>query len=701
MTQPSTTQPLEETFSRPGAEALLDVRRLVTRFDGDAGTVHAVNGISYSLQRGESLAVVGESGSGKSVGVLSVMGLIPSPPGRVESGEVWFKGRDLLTLSAEQLRRVRGKDIAMIFQDPMTSLNPVLSVGLQLAEAISEHQGVSHRDALRRAAEFLELVGIAAAGRRLNDYPHQFSGGQRQRIMIAMALSCEPDLLIADEPTTALDVTVQAQITELVARLQRRLGMAVIWITHDLGVVAGLVDKVAVMYAGHIVEAAPVAALYRDTSHPYTLGLLESIPSLTAGGRLVPIPGAPPDLLSPPRYCRFAPRCRFASERCRQQNPPLERLAGEHYAACWHWRQARQRRDGQTARDASPVTTATPAARGPSAGANGSVEAASLVDVRDLKTYFPVKRGVLRRTAGYVKAVDGVSFSIRQGETLGLVGESGCGKSTTGLTLLRLLESRSGQVLINGRDIAALDKTELRRARRDMQMIFQDPYASLNPRMPAGTLIAEALRIHALGDGAERRRRVLELLDLVGLDRSFVNRYPHEFSGGQRQRIGIARALATSPSFIVADEPISALDVSIQAQIVNLLQDLKQQLGLTYLFIAHDLAMVRYLSDRVAVMYLGRVVEIGAAETVFERPAHPYTVALLSAIPAPDPATEAGRKRIVLGGDVPDPSSPPGGCHFHPRCRYAEAACKTREPKLREIAGRRVACHFAERVLDS
>ena len=674
--------------------ALLEVRDLVTRFHTENGTVHAVNGVSYSIEPGESLAIVGESGSGKSVGMLAIMGLIPSPPGWIEHGEILFKDRNLLKLSADELRPIRGKEIAMIFQDPMTSMNPVLTIGLQLTEAISEHQNLNRTAARAQALEYLDLVGIPNAKERLNDYPHQFSGGQRQRIMIAMALSCEPDLLIADEPTTALDVTIQAQITELVAELQKKLGMAIIWITHDLGVVAGLVDRVAVMYAGHIVELAEVDQLYKNTSHPYTLGLLESIPSIAATReRLIPIPGTPPDLLQAASYCPFAPRCRFVSERCQQENPSPQTVAENHYSACWNWQQAKK---NLVEIERNIANSGASLNDHPQQQAQADI----LLEVNQLKTYFPVKRGVFRRTVGHVKAVDGVSFTIKQGETLGLVGESGCGKSTTGQSILQLIDVTAGQVKLAGQELTGLDCNQLRKARREMQMIFQDPYASLNPRMTAGSIISEALQIHNIGDSESRRQKVLELLDLVGLDHAFVNRYPHEFSGGQRQRIGIARALATSPAFIVADEPISALDVSIQAQIVNLLQDLKQQLGLTYLFIAHDLSMVRYISDRVAVMYLGQIVELGDKDVVFDQPLHPYTIALLSAIPAPDPEQESGRKRIVLEGDVPNPASPPNGCRFHPRCSHAESICRSDEPEFRELSsGHQAACHFAERFM--
>ena len=673
---------------------LLEVRNLITRFDVENGIVHAVNSISYTLNEGESMAIVGESGSGKSVGVHSVMGLVPTPPGRVEHGEVLYNGRDLLRLSQEDMRSVRGKDIAMIFQDPMTSLNPVLTIGLQITEVLQEHLKLNKQQANKRTAELLAMVGIPNAEDRLKDYPHQFSGGQRQRIGIAMALACDPALLIADEPTTALDVTVQAQITELVNDLKQKLGMAIIWITHDLGVVAGLVEKVFVMYAGGIVEMAPVRQLYKETSHPYTLGLLESIPTLEATEeRLIPIEGNPPDLLKEPVYCPFAPRCRFAAERCWQEMPLLQQVGTEHFSACWFWEEARKYQPEQ---EKVMISAESPKSSSPPTEE-------VLVQVRELKKHFPIMRGIIKRQVGSVKAVDGVTFDIRKGETLGLVGESGCGKSTTGQTILRLLTPTDGEVIFNGQDIARLDKERLRQTRRHMQMVFQDPYASLNPRMTVGTIISEPLRIHGFGDRNRRISRVRELLDLVGLNPNFVNRFPHEFSGGQRQRIGIARALATNPSFIVADEPIAALDVSIQAQVVNLLDDLKKELGLTYLFIAHDLSMVRYISDRVAVMYLGLIVELGDRNDVYEQPLHPYTQALLSANPLPDPDVEAERQRIVLEGNVPNPANPPSGCRFHTRCIHVTELCSEKDPEFRNLRtseqAHMVACHHAERFM--
>jgi peptide/nickel transport system ATP-binding protein len=678
---------------------LLEVRNLVTRFYTEEGTVHAVNGISYTLDKGESMAIVGESGSGKSVSVLSLMGLIPHPPGKVEGGEVLFNGHNLLQLSRKQVRDIRGREMAMVFQDPMTSLNPVLTIGLQLTEALARHMGMNTEAAKKRALELLNLVGIPNAGARISDYPHQFSGGQRQRIGIAMALLCNPSLLIADEPTTALDVTIQAQIMELVAQLQQQLGMAIIWITHDLGVVAGLVEKVAVMYGGFIVEMAPVRDLYKRTSHPYTLGLLESIPTIEGRDeQLIPIPGLPPDLLQEPAGCPFAPRCRFVIDRCWEENPPLLPLTSEHSSACWRWQEVRTLSDDQVSERPGNKKT-TRADRGKTVESLPDI----LLQVRNLKKHFPVYEGLLRRQTGAVQAVDGLTFEIRRGETLGLVGESGCGKSTTGQTILQLLKPTAGQVILDGEDLTQMDKESLRQTRRHMQMIFQDPYASLNPRMTVGDIVSEALEIHELGNKENRQLRVKELLQLVGLNPYFVNRYPHEFSGGQRQRIGIARALATNPGFIVADEPISALDVSIQAQVINLLRELKQKLGLTYLFIAHDLSMVRYISDRVAVMYLGRIVELSDRHEVFEHPLHPYTQALLSAIPVPDPDRESKRMRIVLEGDVPNPANPPAACRFHTRCAYATDICRQVDPEFRNLGTadlpHHVACHHAEQFL--
>jgi peptide/nickel transport system ATP-binding protein len=666
------------------------VRNLSVEFSTDSGTVYAVNDVSFDVAEGEALGIVGESGSGKSVTMQALLGLLRQPPARITSGQALFRGRDLLALTEAEKRRIRWQDVAMVFQDPMTSLNPVLTVGLQLTEALVAHKGLDQAAADAEARAVLDLVGIANAPLRMAAYPHQFSGGQLQRIGIAMALICRPSLLIADEPTTALDVTIQAQIVELVVRLQKQLGMAIIWISHDLALVAGLVDRVAVMYGGRLVEEAPVARLFGHTAQPYTRALLRSIPALNTGGtRLQSIPGSPPNILVPPENCAFAPRCGYATERCRISRPPLETIAPQHRAACFEL--------------ARLPAAARPVAGIPAAAALAADESRrreTLLSVTDLKVHFPIRKGLLKRQVGSVRAVDGVSFEVFEGETLALVGESGCGKSTTGRAILGLLPITQGKVVFQGRDYTRADEARRLERTRLMQMVFQNPYSSLNPRMTVGRIIGEGLRAQEYGPREVQQARVLELLDLVGLPHRFVSRYPFELSGGQRQRVGIARALAASPRFIVADEPISALDVSIQAQIVNLLEDLKVKLGLTYLFIGHDLSMIRHISDRVAVMYLGRIVETGGTDEVFHHPRHPYTRALLSAVPQPDPAAARARKRIVLPGSPPDPSRPPPGCRFSPRCPLATDLCHRVEPDLLFDAtgtgGRRgSACHFA------
>jgi peptide/nickel transport system ATP-binding protein len=680
-------RPSANSHMTAGPRLLLSVRNLSVEFSTDSGTVYAVNDVSFDLAEGEALGIVGESGSGKSVTMQALLGLLRRPPARITSGQALFRGRDLLALTEAEKRRIRWQDVAMVFQDPMTSLNPVLTIGLQLTEALVAHKGLDQAAADAEARAVLDLVGIANAPQRMRAYPHQFSGGQLQRIGIAMALICRPSLLIADEPTTALDVTIQAQIVELVVRLQKQLGMAIIWISHDLALVAGLVDRVAVMYGGRLVEEAPVARLFRHAAQPYTRALLRSIPALNTGNaRLQSIPGSPPNILSPPVSCAFAPRCDYATDRCRNSRPELETIAPEHRAACFELAAlpvaVSQVRDTRAER-----------ARDPRA-------AAILLDVKDLKVHFPIRKGILKRQVGSVRAVDGVSFDVFEGETLALVGESGCGKSTTGRAILGLLPVTEGQVAFKGRDFTTVDPAQRLERTRLMQMVFQNPYASLNPRMTVGRIIGEGLRAQGLGRRAAQMTHVRELLDLVGLPQRFASRYPFELSGGQRQRVGIARALAASPRFIVADEPISALDVSIQAQIVNLLEDLKRKLGLTYLFIGHDLSMIRHISDRVAVMYLGRIVEMGTTEDVFHRAQHPYTRALLSAVPQPDPAAGGTGKRIILAGSPPDPSNPPPGCRFHPRCSLATEICRESEPDLQVHAGgagnRHVAaCHYA------
>ncbi len=650
---------------RVAAQALLNVSGLSIDFATAKGYLNVVEDVSFEVAHRETLALVGESGSGKTVSALSIMGLLPSRSSRVRAKEMRFDGRDLLSLGAEEKRRMRGNEISMIFQEPMTSLNPSFTIGNQIVEAVRVHRSVSKAKARERALEVLDLVGVADARRRLADYPHALSGGTRQRVMIAMALACDPKLLIADEPTTALDVTIQAQVLDLLSRLQSELGMAILFVTHDLGVVAEIADRVTVLYAGQTAEEATVDELFRQPHHPYSEALLASMPQVAAVGRpLTVIPGQVPRPGEFPGGCRFHPRCRYAVESCTAAAPPLL-----HGSRC-------VRRDelvlsGTAFRSGASVAASNGAAR---------AEPPVLLDVRDLVIHFPVHSKVLRRVIGHVKAVDGINFSISKGQTLGLVGESGSGKSTTARLVLRLIEPNSGSVVLDGVEVTKLSKAELRRARRNMQIVFQDPYSSLDPRSTIAESVGEPLEVHEGLHGRARDEKVKELLGEVGLDRRYVSRYPHEFSGGQRQRIAVARALALRPELLICDEPVSSLDVSTQSQVINLLDELQDRLGLTVLFIAHDLSVVRHISDRIAVMYLGRVVEIGAAEQVYTRPTHPYTEALLSAIPVPDPIEQRRRERIVLNGDIPSPFNPPSGCRFHTRCPYAMEVCAVEDP---------------------
>ncbi len=659
---------------------LLEVENLHVQFNTTRGVVRAVEGISYKVKAGEIVALVGESGCGKSVSSLAIMRLL-AHNGRVTQGRVLFEGRDLLTISADEMRAIRGRDIAMIFQDPMTSLNPVLTIGFQITEPLLQHLRMTPSAARTRALELLQMVGIPDAESRLAQYPHQFSGGMRQRVVIAIALACNPKLIIADEPTTALDVTIQAQILELMKQLSRELNIALVVITHNLGIVARYADRVNVMYAARMAEQGPAADVFAKPLHPYTAGLLRSVPRLDQprGLKLETIDGAPPDLLAPPPGCRFAPRCAARQPACEQGLPEMAEITADRYTACLR----------------SPeLDRVGPLALGLQAAAQGSAvvksvdRATPLLDVRELKTYFDVSTGLAAfgGKKAEVRAVDDLSFTVFKGETVGLVGESGCGKTTVGRTLLRLEKSTAGAITFAGADITKAHGDGLKSYRRKMQVIFQDPFSSLNPRMTIGDIIAEPLLVyHLQPDKVAARAKVIDLLRLVGLFDYMAGRYPHELSGGQRQRVGIARALAMAPEFIVCDEPVSALDVSIQAQIINLLEDLQKKLGLTYLFIAHDLAVVRHISDRVIVMYLGRVMEIADRDALYAKPLHPYTQALLEAVPVPDPVIEAQRAHRVLGGEVPSPLTPPAGCVFHTRCPRADAACKMARPPLREV----------------
>ncbi len=666
------------------ARPLLSVRDLHVHFVTSRGVVRAVEGISYDVHPGEVVAVVGESGCGKSVSALSIMRLLAKPAGRVVGGEIMFQDRDLLRLSDDEMREIRGKEISMIFQEPMTSLNPVLTIGFQITEALFMHQTISQEKARARALELLQLVGIPDPARRLGQYPHQFSGGMRQRVMIAIGLACDPKLIIADEPTTALDVTIQAQILKLMQDLSRRLGIALIIITHNLGVVARYADRVNVMYAAKMIEQGTASDIFGRPRHPYAIGLLRSVPRLdqTRSAKLETIEGLPPDLLNPPDGCRFAPRCRARLDACLERMPPLVEIEQRHFSACL-------RAEELATKGPEGIGMAPPQA---SAHTRRVVkEAKPLLEVKGMKTYFEVAAGLggmLGRRA-VVKAVDDVSFTVHPGETLGLVGESGCGKTTVGRTLLRLEDATAGELLFEGLDIRRASGDDLKQLRRKVQVIFQDPFSSLNPRMTVGDIITEPMLVYRLEPSRKAaRKRTAELLESVGLFDYMAQRYPHELSGGQRQRVGIARALALEPSFIICDEPVSALDVSIQAQIINILEDLQDRFALTYLFIAHDLAVVRHISDRVAVMYLGHIMELADRDALYDDPQHPYTRALLDAVPIPDPELERERRYQVLGGEVPSPLNPPEGCVFNTRCPLASEECRREVPPLREIEPR-------------
>jgi peptide/nickel transport system ATP-binding protein len=670
---------------------LLEIENLHTQIRLKHDTVRAVDGVSFYVERGETLGIVGESGCGKTITALSIINLLPVG-GHVTDGNIKLEGHQINGLRDEEMRTIRGNEIGMIFQDPLTSLNPTMTVGMQIAEAVRLHRQVPSRLALDRAAEVLDLVGLPRSTQRLGEYPHQFSGGMRQRVMIAMALACEPKLLIADEPTTALDVTIQKQILELIDDLRERLRMSVILVTHDLGVIAGHADRVAVMYAGKIVETTGTSTLFANPRHPYTEALFQALPDEAAARnreRLYSIPGAPPDLIRPPGGCRFAPRCRYVTDRCRQEEPLLLGDRPKHQLACFH-------PVGETERTA-PVTVPAGELAAIAVPAAADLDGAEvLLDIAHLVKNFPVTRGaVLQRRVGWVSAVADVSLAIRRGQTFGLVGESGCGKTTIGRLIVGLDKPTGGTISFEGRDLTRVSGREYRRQRRKIQFMFQDSYASLDPRMRVGAILREPLVVQGIGSHEEQRRKVTEMLDHVGLPRLAADRYPHEFSGGQRQRLGFARALMLSPELIVADEPVSALDVSIQAQMLNLMRELQRELGLTYLFISHDLAVVQHLSDQIGVMYLGKLVEHGQANEVYLRPAHPYTKGLLDSAPLADPAAEKARVRTGVTGELPSAIDPPSGCRFRTRCPLAQDRCAEEEPLPRSFGtGHFAACHF-------
>ncbi|MBX3530662.1 MAG: ABC transporter ATP-binding protein [Rhizobiaceae bacterium] len=656
---------LAHPAAAPAARQLLSVQNLTVEFRSSRGHVRAVDDVSWDVAPGEIVALVGESGCGKSATAMAVMRLLPQATGKVTNGKVMFDGRDLLKLSPEEMRQVRGGEIGLVFQEPMASLNPVRSIGDQIMEPLFNHRDVSAAQARERALELLALVGISDGARRMAQYPHHLSGGMRQRVLIAMALACDPKLIIADEPTTALDVTIQAQILELMRDLVRRLGISLVVITHNLGIVARYADRMHVMYAGRIVESGTVQEIFSAPRHPYTRGLITSVPNLRNPRieRLHTIEGLPPDLSRPISGCRFAPRCEYKVEACAIE-PPLDDLGHAHLSRCW-----RARED---------LGSLNAAAIGQPRRADGARPEA--LGARQLQKHFVLGRDQT------VRAVEDVSFGVPAGQTLGLVGESGCGKTTIGRMVLQLAAPTGGRIELEGRTIAAPDTKPDRTLWKHVQVVFQDVYSSLNPRMSVRQIIAEPIKVHRVMKDTSStavEARVQELLALTGLLPQMADRFPHQLSGGQRQRVGIARALAHEPEFIVLDEPVSALDVSIQGQIINLLDDLQQKLGLSYLFIAHDLAVVRHLSHRVAVMYLGRVMEMADCDALFADPLHPYTRALLDAVPVPDFA-DRERATQVIKGEIPSPLSPPSGCVFRTRCPMAVSECATIVPQLEQ-----------------
>ena len=728
---------------------LLEIKDLHTDIEIRSGVVRALSGVDLVVNAGETLGVVGESGSGKTMTALSLMGLLPQG-GRVSSGSMLLEGEDLTEMPPASVRKLRGTKVGMIFQDPLTSLNPTMKIGLQVCEPLRVHEKMPKKEALARAVEILKRVGMPRPESVISSYPHQLSGGMRQRVMIAMALVCQPRILIADEPTTALDVTTQMQILDLIDELRDEYQMGVILITHDLGVVAGHTDRVSVMYAGRIVETAPTRTLFTEPRHRYTSSLMAALPerALAERTRLFSIPGAPPSLTDLPVGCRFAARCLWATDQCRAAYPGLGG-EGAHTYACFHpvlegdespaALQARLDAEravdeagaggadgtgpeatgadsadqagvggaqgagsgsadragaggaqGASAGNASPVGAV--GAQGPAAPPTGPAPRRTLLDVKEAsREYESAGSGFFKRDKGVVSAVDRVSITVRKGETYGLVGESGCGKSTVGRLIAGLEPPSGGAIELDGRDLATLKGRDAVRIHRDVQMMFQDSYAAMDPRMRIDQILAEPMSIQRTGDARQIAERIMEILEQVGLTEEILDRYPHEFSGGQLQRIGFARSLTLAPDLIVADEPVSALDVSVQAQVLNLMKDLQEELGLSYLFISHDLAVVQYMADRIGVMYLGRIVEEGPAEEVVANPKHPYTKALIDSIPVPDPAFEHADDAIKLTGEPPSAINPPEGCRFRPRCPFATDECLAQPPL--SGGGHRVACH--------
>ena len=665
---------------------LLQIKDLHTDIEIRSGVVRALSGVDLHVNPGETLGIVGESGSGKTMTALSLMGLLPQG-GKVSSGSIILDGQDLTQLPLKEKRKLRGTKVGMIFQDPLTSLNPTMKIGLQVCEPLRVHEKLSKREALARAVEILKRVGMPRPEVVINNYPHQLSGGMRQRVMIAMALVCKPRILIADEPTTALDVTTQMQILDLIDELRDEYKMGVILITHDLGVVAGHTDRVAVMYAGRIVETAPTKTLFTEPKHRYTSSLMAALPerALAAGTKLFSIPGAPPSLTNLPVGCRFAARCLWATDECRAGYPDL---SGDdtHTFSCFHPVQEGDESPAVLQGKLDSTSAEETASDAP------QISHEVLLDVKEAsREYESAGSGFFKREKGVVSAVDRVSITVKKGETYGLVGESGCGKSTVGRLIAGLEPPSGGAIELDGRDLATLKGRDAVRIHRDVQMMFQDSYAAMDPRMRIDQILAEPMSIQKTGNARQIAERIMEILEQVGLTEEVLDRYPHEFSGGQLQRLGFARSLTLAPDLIVADEPVSALDVSVQAQVLNLMKDLQQELGLSYLFISHDLAVVQYMADRIGVMYLGRIVEEGPAHEVVKNPKHPYTKALIDSIPVPDPEFKHDESAIKLTGEPPSAVNPPEGCRFRPRCPFAGEECKV-QPMLTDET-HRVACH--------
>jgi peptide/nickel transport system ATP-binding protein len=674
---------------------LLQIENLQTLLHTGSAPVMAVDGLSLQIMRGETFALLGESGCGKSMTALSVMRLLPET-GEIIAGSIRIGGEDLLLLPEADMRNVRGKRISMIFQEPMLSLNPVMTVAEQIGEVLRRHFNLRGVAQHQRVLEILDQVGIPDADRRMEEYPFQFSGGMKQRVMIAMALAGEPELLIADEPTTALDVTIQAQVLDLMRDLQQRSGMSILLITHDLGVVAEMAHKVAVMYAGEIIEMATRAEFFHNPSHPYSHKLFASLPGKNKRDRgLAVISGTVPPLSREFIGCRFADRCDHVWNLCRTTMPGWSEVTSGHQVRCHLFDQD----------NGSRVPSSVKVVEGTSQRASvlqSDCSIPELLRVTDLKVYFPIQKGLMKRVVGHVKAVDGVSLTIPRGGTLALVGESGCGKTTVGKGILQLIRPTAGSVLYDGLELVGLERRQLREKRAEFQIIFQDPYSSLNPRMRIVDIIEEGMNALNVRDkpvsagyksSSSERWEVDALLQRVGLPPETKWRYPHEFSGGQRQRIAIARALAVNPRLLICDEPTSALDVSVQAQILNLLKELQNGLGLSYLFITHNISVVEYLADEVAVMYLGRIVERGSVDEVMGSPQHPYTQALLSAVPVIEP--DLKREVIRLHGDLPSPANPPTGCHFHPRCPQVMPVCHETYPEASSFSSTHTArCHL-------